>query len=368
MLQLIEDFKIGGLERVVANIFDGLDRNRFDISLWCIARGGSLATEFISKKKDIKILNLRTYHNPLNILKLAFLIRSEKFHIVHAHGYFANTIGRISAILANTPIIISHIHTTNWGFKKRHLYIEKILSTVTDKIICCSNAVYDFIAQKEKINAKKILVIYNGLHWKIGDNDLLVSSQSYKKEIKIVAVASLVENKGHKVLLKAMEMLSKKVDWVKLLIVGDGPLRNELENLAKKLKINDYVFFLGLISDVKSIIKNSDIVVLPTISREGLGMSIIEGMCMGKPVIGSNIGGIPEMIEDGINGYLFPAGNYIALYEKLKILVRNDDLRLEMGKEGRIKYKQKFQAERMINEVGNLYNKLILRKIKDKNI
>ena len=141
----MEDFKIGGLERVVENIFDSLDRDVYEPSLWCIAGGGKLADEFIMERKDIRVLNLRTYHNPLNILKLAYLLRKQRYHIVHTHGYYASTIGRISALLARVPIIITHVHTTNWNFKRRNIVIEKLLSEVTGKIICCSHAVREFV-------------------------------------------------------------------------------------------------------------------------------------------------------------------------------------------------------------------------------
>jgi hypothetical protein len=127
VLQLIEDFKIGGLERTVETIFDGLDKCRYAVSIWCIAAGGEIADKFIREGKDIRILNFKTYHNPLNIIRLSYLIRMNRFQIVHTHGYFTNTMGRISAFLARTPVIISHVHTTYWNFSKRNLWVERVL-------------------------------------------------------------------------------------------------------------------------------------------------------------------------------------------------------------------------------------------------
>jgi glycosyltransferase involved in cell wall biosynthesis len=362
VLQLVEDFKIGGLERVVENIFNGLSSDKYKTSLWCIAKGGELADELIKRDKDIRILNLRTYHNPLNIVKLTSLIRNQKFHIVHTHGYYASTIGRISAFLARTPIIIAHVHTTYWDFKKRHLRLEKALSWITDSIICCSDAVKEFIVSNEKINLRKTTTIYNGVHCKKKDDKEAVQDLNDQKVVQIVVVASLVENKGHENLLEAFSKIVTKHNNVKLNILGDGPLRFQLTDQAKRLGISDHTDFLGIVYDVQMILRNCDIVVLPSIAREGLGMAIIEGMCLAKAIIASDLGGIPELVENGVNGYLIPPGDPDYLSEKLEVLINNRGLRNRMGSEGRRKFEENFDADTMIKNVEELYDSLLERK------
>jgi len=362
VLQLVEDFKIGGLERVVESVFNGLNTEKYEPSIWCIAEGGELFDEIIKENMDIRILNIGTYHNPFNIVKLAFLIRNQKFHIIHTHGYYASTMGRISAFLARTPIIIAHVHTTYWDFKKRHLRIEKILSLITDSIICCSNAVKEFIVSKEKINLNKTTIIYNGIHCKKSEDTETVLDLSDQKVVQIAVVASLVENKGHKNLLEAFSKIVRNHSNVKLTILGDGPLRYQLADQAKRLRISDYTEFLGIVRDVQMILKDCDIVVLPSIAREGLGMAIIEGMCLAKPVIASNIGGIPELVENGVNGYLIPPGDSDSLSEMLEILIKNRELCGRMGAEGRKKFEKDFDADTMIKKVEELYDSLLDKK------
>jgi len=361
VLQLVEDFKIGGLERVVQNIYNGLNSNKYETSLWCIAKGGELADEFIKDKKKLKILNIKTYHNPLNIMKLAILIRNHKFHIVHTHGYYASTIGRISAFLARTPIIVTHVHTTYWDFKKHHLKIEKVLSWITDRIICCSNAIKEFVVFNEKISPHKITKIYNGVP-RFQKRTKIAQNINSSQVVQIVVVASLVENKGHKTMLDALSKILKNHNNVKLNIVGDGPLRSELSNYAKKLAIDDHTEFHGIVRNIQNIIENCDIIVLPTVKREGLGMAIIEGMCLAKPIVASNIGGIPELVENGVNGYLVPPGDSNSLTEKIEILINNKELLNQMGIEGEKKFRQKFTASTMIKKIDKLYDLLLEKK------
>ena len=357
VLQVVEDFKIGGLERVVENIFDGLDRDIYEPSLWCIAGGGKLADEFIMERKDIRILNLRTYHNPLNILKLAYLLRKERYHIVHTHGYYASTMGRISALLARVPIIITHVHTTNWNFKKRNILIEKLLSEVTDKIICCSHAVREFVVSFEKIKRDKAIVIYNGIS--CGKLGVVRKKEDTEAAVRIAVIASLVKNKGHRYLIEAFRKVGIRNESIRLLIVGGGPLDDELRGYAGSLAVKDKIDFLGIQEDVHGILECSDILVLPSVEREGLGISIIEAMCHGRPVIASNIGGIRELVQDDVNGYLVEPGNSDELAKKLEMLITDNRRREQMGDAGRKIFEEKFAADIMMNGIETLYGKML---------
>ena len=358
----MEDFKIGGLELTVASLFKGLSKEKYEPSIWCIAGGGQLAEKFIRKNKKIKILNLKTYHNPLNIIKLASLIRIQKFHIVHTHGYYASTMGRIAAFLARTPIIVAHVHTTYWKFKKRHLRIEKELSKITDRIICCAKAVEDFVISNEKISPEKATTIYNGIHYQKWEGKETEPYPSVKEMVQIGITASLVENKGHKYLLDALSKIVKKHHNVKLNIIGDGPLKNQLTDQAKRLGISDKTEFFGIVNDVQTILKNCDIFVLPSISREGLSIAIIEALWLAKPVIASDIGGNKELVENGVNGYLVPPKDSDSLAEKLEILIGNREQGRMMGLEGNKKFKKNFDADLMIKKIERLYDSLLDNK------
>jgi glycosyltransferase involved in cell wall biosynthesis len=362
VLHLVEDFKVGGLERVVETIYDGLDRSLYEPHIGCIAAGGELADLFLREGRPLRILGLRTYHNPANILRLARFIRRGGFHIVHTHAYFAGTMGRIAALMAGTPIILHHVHTTYWDFKARNVLIERMLSTISARIICCSDSVRDFVVREEEISAGKVITIYNGVNEDSTGCGVQEERGQDDKAVRIAVVASLVENKGHAVLLTAFHRLAMLHPDLELRIVGDGPLRQSLERQINALGIGNRVSFLGQRDDVPRLLACSDIVVLPSLYREGLSLSIIEAMSQSKPIIASNIGGIPELIVDGVNGFIVIPGDAADLEAKLRILIADEDLRKTMGRAGRRRYEERFSSAIMMRQIEALYHSLLMAR------
>jgi glycosyltransferase involved in cell wall biosynthesis len=362
VLHLVEDFKVGGLERVVETICDGLDRSIYEPHIGCIAAGGELADLFLREGRSLRILSLRTYHNPANILRLARFIRQGGFHIVHTHAYFAGTMGRIAAFMAGTPIILHHVHTAYWDFKRRNILIERMLSAITVRIICCSDFVRDFVVREEGISAGKVITIHNG----VNDDPLgcgVSEERGHEKKcVRITVVASLVENKGHAVLLTAFQRLAMLHPDLELSIVGDGPLRQNLEQQTNALSIGNRVSFLGQRDDVPRLLACSDIIVLPSLYREGLSLSIIEAMSRAMPVVATSVGGNKELIEDGVNGFIVIPGDAADLEAKLRILISDEDLRKTMGLAGRRRYEEKFSSAIMIRQIEVLYHSLLTAK------
>jgi len=372
VIHLVEDLKIGGAERVIADIAEGLDSQKFDVTVWCVARGGEIADELNEKGIKVKILGIISYYNPLNILKLARLLRKAKPDIVHIHGYFASVIGRIAAKIAGILILINHVHSTYWDYKKRNILMERFLSLFTHKIICCSKAVKDFVRGLERIKPAKILVIYNGV-----DEDRLSTfknASSVKAQFGIDSgdsvvgtVSSLTPHKGHKYLFQAAPMILDVLPTTKFLIVGDGILREKLEEQIKNLDLGSSVIFTGTRKNIPDLLSAMDIFVLPSCSREGLGISIIEAMAAEKPVVATDIGGIPEVVKNGETGLLVLPRNPEALAQAIIELLRNPKKANTMGKKGRIRFKEKFTNKRMLSEVENLYVALINQKKENQN-
>jgi glycosyltransferase involved in cell wall biosynthesis len=372
VLHLVEDLKTGGLERAIATIAEGLDRQRFEASVWCIARGGAVAAELKEKGIEVKILGISTYHKPFHLLKLSRLLRKAKPDIVHTHGYFGSVIGRLAAKTAGIPILINHVHSTYWEYRKKHLLMEKFLSLVTQKIICCSKAVEDFVTGYERINPSKTLVIYNGVDEKrfskIKNSSLLKAKLGLDSdELVIGTVSSLFPHKGHKFLFEAAPLILAAFPSTRFLIVGDGVLRRELENRAEELNLSSRVIFAGTRKDVPDLLSLMDIFVLPSSIREGLGISIIEAMAAEKPVVATDIGGIPEVVKDGQTGLLVPPRNPAALARAIIELLNDPGKAKAMGKQGRARFEEKFTIGKMLSEVENLYESLISQRKDNKD-
>ena len=359
ILHLVEDLNVGGLERVLATIVLNLPEDDYDVRVWCLAQGGPVADDLSDSGINVKVLGLKNYHNPLNLLKLAYFIKKANIDVIHAHGYFAGTFGRLAAILVRVPKIIVHVHTTYYKFKFRHLCMENFLARFTDKIICVSEATQEFVNNVEGISRDKTCLIYNGCGFVPETRNSMKAaelSRSFSQSDFVIAtVASLVPHKGHRWLIGAVKNLAEKYANLKLIIIGDGPLKSSLETMVADLKLTAQIKFAGLQKDVRSFLKMSNAFVLPSIEREGLGLALIEAMAMGLPIIGSNIGGIPEVIEDNVNGFLVEPNNLKDLSGAIERLILNPESRARMGLEGQRRYTRMFTVDEMMKKIKGLY-------------
>jgi glycosyltransferase involved in cell wall biosynthesis len=356
---LVEDLGIGGLEKTVVNICLHINKELYDARIWCLADGGELARQFLTDGGKLEILNISSYHNLLNVFRLSKKLQYNKFHILHTHGYFAGTIGRLAGILAHTPVVINHVHTSYINLNGRNRTIEKFLSQFSANTICCSNSVKRFMAEYIGVDPQKLVTIYNGAN-RVDSIDVSTRSpRTDGQQTSIAVIASLVENKGHRFLFKAFASLCSEFENIELLVAGKGKLRPWLENYAAELKIKKHIKFLGLCDDIFHTLRSSDICVLPSIEREGLGLALIEAMACGKPVIGTRTGGIPEVIKDGVNGYLVEPQNVGQLERKLARLICDKSLRRDMGIAGRLRFEKLFTVDKMASSIDDLYQGLL---------
>lgn len=365
VIHIVEDLRTGGLERTIAEIVMRLNKDKFRAGVWCLSRGGEIYEELKGENFGAEILFMPPRFDLRFIFKLCDKLKKEKVHILHAHGYTAATIGRTAGLLAGVPVMISHVHSTYWNYTSRQVFIERCLSYFTDMIICCSGAAADFVVKYEGINSGKVKVIYNGINLEKYEIKDSMAGLKEKKEFKVGCIASLFPHKGHRYLMEAAEYIKNETKYnVKYILAGDGILMKDLKNYAEKLGISDQVEFKGIVSDIPGLIASLDLVVLPSSEREGLGISLIEAMAAGKPVIGTDIGGIPEVIENGKNGFLVPPKNFQALAEAIISILENTDKGEGMGAQGKETAGKKFSGKVMIKNIENLYQDLIYEKSK----
>lgn len=362
VLHAVEDLKIGGMERVIASIATGLDPVRYAPHVLCVTRGGAVADDLIGKGVPLTVLGLDNYHHPGQILALCRWLRRNPCHILHTHGYFAGVFARIAGIWTGVPHIIAHVHSTYLDYRRKHRLMERLLSSWTDRVICVSRAVQEWVVDAEGIDRGKTVVVYNGAGFETAvrpDASVVASRRRTwgipEGDTVFTVVASLNANKGHHVLLESFRNLLAAYPDATLLVVGDGPLRTELETRARQLAIERKVVFAGLRTDVGACLEISDVVLLASQFREGLGLALIEAMATGLPVVGTRIGGIAEVIMDGENGLLVPPGNSEALADAMKRLAADRDSRIRMGKRGRGIYEERFSLPGMIRQIEAIY-------------
>lgn len=368
VIHLVEELTIGGLEKTLTAIVLNLNKEKYNVSVWCLREGGFFADKLVKEGIDVKILHISTSRNPLSIYKLYRLLKSRKFDIIHTHAYSAGTIGRVSAFLAGIPIIISHNHSIYDYYHKYYHFVEWFLSLITDRVICISEAVNRFANETQRINARKLITIHNGI-----DDVCTVTEKrcsDLKKELCIPinhsvigTIAHLEEHKGVKYFLESASLLLATRKDISFLLVGEGALKGELKKRCVDLKIEKNVIFAGERSDISEILFSIDIFVLPSL-REGLPLAILEAMACGKPVIATNVGGIPEIVKNGVNGILVSPRDPEALYRAMGKLLNNREMREEMGRNGKKMCSESFNFKTMLEKIENLYDFLLCEKVR----
>lgn len=368
IVHVVEDLRVGGLERVIQTIVLGLDREKYDVRVWCLAGGGEVADELSEQGILVKVLGLKSYYNPRRILELAVLFQEAGVDLIHSHGYFASTFARLAGLKAGRAALVRHVHTTDYRFSRRNMRIEALLSLYTDQVICVSRAVKAFAVEKLGIPEIRTCVIYNTAFAK-GNGSQGAGMEKRRAELGIgaddfviLALATLKRNKGHDVLLHAARQLRQQHPQIKCLVVGDGPLQGELGAQAERLGLAGHVVFTGLQRDVSPFLEMAHTLVLPTVYREGLSVALLEGASAGLPLVGSNLGGIPEVIEHQENGFLIRPGDAGDLAAAIGQLIANPGLRERMGRASREIYQNRFSQGIMLRKIDDLYDRLLKAK------
>jgi glycosyltransferase involved in cell wall biosynthesis len=360
VVHLTEDMGVGGQEKVIATLAEGLDRRRFEAEVWCLARGGALVEAVRRSGIRVRILRLASYHDPSNVLRLARDLRHAGTDIVHTHGSFAGTFGRLSAILAGKRKIVAHVHTADPELCRRHIWVQHLLAPFTRSVVCVSEAVQQFVIHHIGLPTGKCRVVYNGIPAQAGAHPRRPGRDTSGEGLLAVSVGSLVDNKGHRVLIDAFRHAVASRPDLKLLIVGDGPLRSELERHAADSKLKLRIGFTGCLTDVHTVLRQADMVIQPTLRREALSLSLIEAAQHGLPAVASRLGGIPEVVAHGRTGLLVPPGDCEALAGAILTLAADPCLRARLGGAARSEYEQRFRAERMVAEIETLYASLFM--------
>lgn len=357
---LITGSDIGGAEIVTKNIIFNLDKDRFDIIFVSIRPLGQIGREIGEKVKAFS-LGASEKFNPLFIWRLWLLLIKNRPDILHCHLFHANFIGRIIGKLAGVKFIISTVHSDNFGGKLRY-FLLKISDKLNNMTVSVSENIKNGLIEKKITTPNKIKVIYNGVAEPV--DDLFVEDIiELKEELGLVGAYPIILSvgrlniiKGHIYLIRALKSLENKYEDIKLILIGGGPERLFLENEVKKLGLISRVLFLGAVSNPGLYYKLADLFVLPSVN-EGFGLAAVEAMSNKLLVVASNVGGIPEIIKDGENGFMSSPGNS----EDLSLAIINalslsKDKKSQIIEKARCDAANKFSLKRMLNDYNLLYN------------
>lgn len=296
------------------------------------------------------------------LLKVVRILKSEKPDIVHTHLIHGDLYGTLAAKMAGIEKIVSSKHNDD-RFRRRLLLkqLNRYLNRKARRIIVISEALKNFTIRHERIDPEKVAVIHYGLkdfEQSLNDKNLREKLGYKKEDIVFGIIARLIEQKGHRYLLEAFRAVGNKHRQARLLIVGDGELREELERLTHDLGLDRQVRFLGRREDTADIYHALDVFVHPSL-WEGFGLVFLEAMSFSLPIIAAKVSAIPELVQDGETGLLVPPENIPQLVKAMTWMIEHPKERKRMGTRGRQRLLTDFGHEKMVAKTMSLYEKML---------
>jgi glycosyltransferase involved in cell wall biosynthesis len=366
LMHLINGFSIGGAEKLVFDLVTGIDRDRFEVLVCGMDSIKNKNEEMLFselQEKGVKVLMLGKPPRKQRletVLKLRQHLKNNHISILHAHCQSPDFYGKISAFLARTPLVFSTIHNVA-GYHASH---ESILRKLTTRYIAISETVKQYGVSDLKIPPDKIEVIYNAVDTQkftpitLGKNAKLQELGVPAGRKIVTTVGSCEERKGHHYFIEAAEKVVKKFPDTHFLIVGDSSADPDFTSRIKEMvnlkKLRDRILFTGVRKDIPEILSITDVFVLPSL-YEGLPIALLEAMASGVPAVVTDVGSNPEVVTDGVNGFMVLSKNSLMLAQRIEGLLADPRKADAMGAEGLKTVKESFGIKQLVKKHEELY-------------
>lgn len=365
-----ENKGVGGAETLLLAMLKNIDKTRFHFTI-AYATKGVLKKDFEAAGAEVIPFDSHMHLDIAAVLKLRKMIKDRKIDVLHSHQPRLDLFGAIACKLTGRPMVFTRhlaISESPIGSFKKHIFIsfDKITLASAVKIVCASKSIADDLEAVEKADRRKIEVIYAGLDLRVYDTG--IEKGSIRKEFSIPADAPLIgmigrinAQKSHQYFIMAASEVLKEEPKSRFFIVGDGPLRQEQERLAKSLGVETNVIFTGFRTDIPQIIADLDISALSSLT-EALAVVNIEAMAMEKPVVSFDVGGVSELVINGKTGFLIPPKDWKSFARAIIELIRDKQKALQMGLSGRRRAEEMFSLDIMVHKHEKLYSEIAQNK------
>ena len=350
----------GGAQEHVYNLVTRMDRARYDVSVVSLSPGSAV------RKLERAGIDVTVIDEPDDAIATGILaahLSDVRADVVHNHMYRAEIVGTKAAIALGEaghrrPWVISTVHSSRIRSDEDQDQLRRLTSSI-DHLIVVSNSIDRKVVEEGRTAAPRSM-IYNGVDLDRYDHQepCCTLREEYGMEpwSPIVGVVGRLElEKGHPTLLEAWPHVLRSVPDAYLIVVGEGSRLDALHDIARDMKILHRVVFTGRRDDIPAVTAAFDVAVLPSY-REAQGLTILEAMALSRPVVASNVGGIPEMIQDGVNGLLVPPHDPPALAAAIVRLLQDHPLADMLGRAGHDLVHDRFCVQLMVKAVQDLYD------------
>jgi glycosyltransferase involved in cell wall biosynthesis len=344
---------ISGSEAHLLSLLPRLKERGWDIRFMMLHEhepgAWDFARELRARGIPLDAIPLAADVDPIAFLRLAAYLARARPKILHTHLVHADVYGQLTGALTGVPVRVSTKHGFNEFRENRGFALgDRAIASLAHRHIAISRGLARYLEEVEGFDGSSFEIVHYGI-----DPD--GAPEPYRHpEPRLLCVGRLIPIKGHIVLFRALAEARRRVPSLRLDIAGRGPLEPALRALAKELEIEDAVHFLGYVVPVQRAIEEAAIVVVPSMG-EGFGMVALEAMERARPVIAAEIGGLGELVEDGVTGLLVPPGEAEPLAEAIVRLAGDLELAARMGAAGRERAVEQFLQERCTDRTELLY-------------
>lgn len=362
---VITSMPVGGAETLLVNLVRRMDRSRFAPELCCLKELGPLGEELASEVPSFAGLIAHKYD--VRVLgRLTKLFQRRNIDAVVTVGTGGDKMfwGRLAARRAGVPVILSALHST--GLPDHVEWLNRRLAPITDGFIAVAKSHGEYLAQAEGCPVGRVFVVPNGVDTERfsptpPDANLRDELGLQTGQPVAAIVAALRPEKNHELFLRAAARVAQSRTEARFLIVGDGPRRESLERLAKELRIEANVRFLGTRGDIPRLLSLASVLVLSS-QMEANPVSILEALACGKPVVATRVGSVEETVEHGVCGYLVRPGDELELAARVDELLGNPELANCMGLAGREQVVRGWSLARMVEGYQELIDRIYTSK------
>lgn len=366
VMRVYSRLEVGGIETQMLRLLPRLNAGRYRVSLCLLKRPGELTEALRGSGVAVHVLPFEGRLHPASLLRLRALFRREKVSIVHAHVRESNTSATVAARLAGVPVVIASVHNMNTIRGRRRIVQDRLLDRFRDAVVTVSDRVRDDYCRTVGVRPEKCATIYNGL-----DLDAFTSGGAGRASVRsslglsgddrvVITVARLVAQKAHEVLIEAAGTVVRAVPSARFLIVGEGHREEELRALVASRGLTDRFVFLGNRRDVRDLYRAADVSCLTSI-REGFSNVVVESLASSLPVVATDVGGNREALEEGVSGYLVPAGDVEGIAARLVQVLGDEALRARLSEGARARA-SRFSLEETVRATESLYDRLLAAK------
>lgn len=411
VMHIVDSLEVGGMENGVVNLANNINKELFTFSICCLSHPGTLSKRIKDENIEVISLSWRGGFSPSLFFKLARVFREQKVDIIHTHGWLTLVYSVVASRIARTPVLINGEHGIFYLDKLRRKIAYKFISLLVDRYIVVSYSLENELANILNIGKDKIITIPNGV-------DLIKFSTLRHEEVAAlrlelgIPASSLVigtlgrlePQKNVEMLIRVFANICRDDENLHCVLIGDGYLRENLENLTLQLGVSSKVHFVGRVDNPHQMISMLDLFVSASF-LEGMSNAILEAMACGKPIVATTVGDNDKLIEMDGNGFLVPfeqsqslekaiiiamecrkpiatndvsdnvqhgammlkgfsetARQSLELEKAIKNLLSNREMRQRFGERSRLIVEEKYDIQKMILRYQEIYLQIIAKK------